>query len=147
MVRGSDMDMVVIVNDLIPKRSMERLDDTIFQEKYRLLTTPHIREEIDYVVKDLNRVREQVRFDTFKHMVACKLLREGTLLYGSAHIFHAVKTMLREYGAVQKLSAMEKTAADFRRMAERHLLLKESSEIMDGSPYLFYPTEESEEFE
>jgi hypothetical protein len=43
---------------------------------------PHVREEIDYVVKDLDRVREQMRFDTFKRMVACKILQEGIFLYG-----------------------------------------------------------------
>ena len=147
LVKGSDMDLVVIVSDLFPKRLMERLDEAIYQEKYRLLTTPHLREEIDYVVKDLDRVREQIRFDNFRHMVACKILHEGTLLYGSEKIFHRVKILLKEHGVVQKLNALEKMAQDFRKEAEEYLLQEDPKKIKDESLYLFYPTEESEEFE
>jgi hypothetical protein len=146
-VQGSDMDMVVIVDESFPKRSMERLDEIIYQEKYRLLTTPHIREEIDYVVKDLDRVRQQVMFDTFRHMVACKILREGTLLYGSEALFHRVKTLLKEHGVIRKLDDMEKKALLFRKEAEAYLLQEDPETIRKDSLDLFYPTEESEEFE
>ena len=94
LVRGSDIDLVVLVNDLIPKRLIERLDEGIYEEKFRLLTTPHLKEEIDYVVKDINRVREQVKFDTFRHMLACKILHEGALLFGHEEIFNSVKALL-----------------------------------------------------
>jgi hypothetical protein len=147
LVKGSDMDLVFIVNDHFPKNLMARLDEAIYQEKYRLLTTPHIREEIDYVVKNLDRVREQVRFDTFKHKVACKILQEGTLLYGSEDLFHTVKTMLREHGVIRKLSAMERVAKEFRKEAEEYLLLEEPHTTKEDRLYLFYPTEEAEEFE
>ena len=147
LVKGSDMDMVVIVEDQFPRELTMKLDDAIYREKYRLLTTPHLREEIDYIVKDLKRVREQVRFDTFKHMVACKILYEGTLLHGSEHLFHQVKTLLRQRGVVQKIQAMEEKAKAFRREAVHYLLSKNPDHIKEESLYLFYPTEESEEFE
>ena len=147
LVQGSDMDMVVIVDDRFPGELTERLDDAIFKEKYRLLTTPHIREEIDYVVKDLNRVREQARFDTFRHMVACKILWEGALLHGSERLFQQVKTMLRDFGVVRKIQAMEQKAAAFRQEAAEYLLSMDPKKIREKSLYLFYPTEESEEFE
>ena len=83
LVRGSDMDLVVIVKQDFSENMMKRLDDMIFQEKYRLLSTPHIREEIDYIVKKPDRVKEQMRFDTFKHMLACKILREGNMFTGT----------------------------------------------------------------
>jgi len=76
LVKGSDMDIVVVVDDLFPERLAERLDEIIYQEKQNILITPHLREEIDYIVKDMNRVREQMKFETFKHMVACKILHE-----------------------------------------------------------------------
>lgn len=147
LVNGSDMDLVVIVDDPFPKALKERLDEAIYREKYRLLIAPHVREEIDYIVKDLSRVREQVRFDTFKHMVACKLLQEGTLLYGSEKVFRAVKDMLREQGVLKKLDALEKRARSFRKEAEDYLLNEDPARIRDESLYLFYPSEESEEFE
>ena len=147
LVKGSDMDLVVVVDDQFPKASMERMDEAIYKEKYRLLITPHLREEIDYIVKNLERVREQVRFDTFKHMVACKLLQEGTLLYGSEEVFHTLKTMLRDHGVTQKLKELESKARIFRKEAEEYLLTEDLRKIREESLNLFYPTEESEEFE
>jgi len=147
LVKGSDLDLVVIVDDLFRKKSIERLDEAIYREKYRLLITPHMREEIDYVVKDLDRVRQQVRFDTYRHMVACKILREGTLLYGSEKIFHQVKSMLKAHGIIEKLNALETWAKTYRKTAEEVLLHEDPDEMREGNLNLFYPSEESEEFE
>lgn len=147
LVKGSDMDLVVVVDDQFPKASMDRLDEAIYQEKYRLLITPHLREEIDYIVKNLDRVREQLRFDTFKHMVACKLLQEGTLLFGSEEVFHSLKSMLRDYAVIQKLEKLEKKARVFRKEAEDYLLREDPRKIREESLNLFYPSDESEEFE
>jgi hypothetical protein len=147
LVKGSDIDLVVITDDLTPDDLIQRLDDAIYQEKYRLLITPHVKEELDYIVKKLERVREQVRFDTFKHMVACKILHEGTLLYGSADLFSDVKAMLYQTGVADKLNDLEKRAMVFRKETEEHLFSKTPEKIRDEALNLFYPTEESEEFE
>ena len=147
LVNGSDMDLIVVVGDDFPKELVERIDEAIYKEKHRLLITPHLREEIDYIVKNLDRIREQIKFDNFKHMVACKLLHEGAFLYGSGQIFHAIRVMLKEHGVIQKLNALEEKARDFRRQAESFLLHGTGQKIHGERQYLFYPTEESEEFE
>ncbi len=147
MVTGSDMDLVIILDDAFSDDLMKKLDDSIYTEKYRLLMAPHLKEEIDYIVKKLARVREQVRFDTFKHMVACKILQEGAMLYGSESLFTTVKTMLREHGITSKINDLEKQARVFRRDAEQYLLYEDRENIKKESSCLFYPTEESEEFE
>ncbi len=147
MVKGSDMDLVVIVDDHLPAAQVKRLDNAIYEEKYRLLITPHVREEIDYVIKNLERVREQIRFDTFKHMVACKILREGTCLYGNSDVFHRVKNMLKENGIDRKIQTMEARSLLFRKQAEECLLHEGPERIKSEFRDLFYPVEESEEFE
>ena len=147
LVNGSDMDLIVVVGDDFPKELVERIDEAIYKEKHRLLIAPHLREEIDYVVKDLDLIREQIKFDTFKHMVACKLLHEGAFLYGSGQVFHTIRVMLKEHGVIQKLNALEEKAREFRRYSESFLLQGTGSKIQGESQYLFYPTEESEEFE
>ena len=147
LVRGSDMDLVVIVADGFPEEQKKRLDERIYREKYNLLVTPHLREEIDYVVKDLDRVREQLRFDTFRRMVACKIMQEGTLLYGSEALFTRIKAMLHESGVSPRLQEMERRARVFRRKAETILLTEDVDTILRNHLDLFYPTEESEEFE
>jgi hypothetical protein len=147
LVKGSDMDLVVIVEDLFPDVLKNRLDEAIYQEKYRILVTPHIREEIDYVVKYMDKVRTQMQCETFNHLVACKILQEGTLLYGSEQIFHEVKVLLRERGITRRLAEMEAEAGRFRDDAERRLLEGDPQKIRESESYLFYPVEESEEFE
>ena len=147
LVKGSDMDLVVVVDDLFPKELMERMDEMIYREKQNVLMTPHLREEMDYVVKDLARVREQMGFDTFKRMVACKILQESTLLFGNQDLFKTIKSMLQEQGIPEKLVRMEDQAAIFRRDAEATLLREDPEKIKNEGLYLFYPTEESEEFE
>jgi len=147
LVKGSDMDLVVVVDDLFPKELMERMDELIYQEKQKVLIAPHLREEIDYVVKNLARVREQMAFDTFKHMVACKILQESKLLCGRQDLFNTVKAMLWEQGITDKLIRMEDRATIFRRDAEEFLLRVAPEKIENEGLYLFYPTEESEEFE
>lgn len=147
LVRGSDVDLVVIVDDAFPQEARKSLDERIFKEKYRLLTTPHLREELDYVVKDLTRVREQLLFDSFRKMVACKIMQEGTFLYGSEAIFTRIKEMLFESGAARRLKEMEDEAEAFRGKAEQILLSADIAVIRRDHLDLFYPTEESEEFE
>lgn len=147
MVKGSDMDLVVIVDDQCPRGLLQRLDEAIFREKQNVLMSPHLREEIDYVVKDLSRVREQLRFNTFKRMVACKILQEGVFLWGRQDLFEALKTMLEKEGITRKLAKMESQAAMFRQDAEAYLLREDVHKIREEGLHLFYPTEESEEFE
>ena len=147
LVKGSDMDLLVVVDDRFPKALMERMDETIYREKQNVLMAPHLREEIDYVVKDLARVREQMEFDTFKRMVACKILQESAFLWGQRNLFTAIKSMLRNHGITERLRKMEQHAAVFRRNAEATLLREDPERIMHEGLHFFYPTEESEEFE
>jgi hypothetical protein len=147
MVRGSDLDLVVVVDDAAPGTLLSRLDEEIYQQKYRRLINPSAREEIDYIVKPLARLREQAQFDTFKKMVACKILQEGVLIYGSAQLFAAAKALLDEHGVAQKLLDMEAAAAHFRGRAEEHLLNTEGSILGADELHLFFTADESEEFE
>jgi len=108
LVNGSDIDLIVVVDDSLPEDFIKKLDHSIYQEKYRILTTPAFKEEIDYVVKTMGRVREQLCFDTFKHMVACKILEEGMFLCGSEDLFRTIKMLLREYGSLRSLMTFTK---------------------------------------
>lgn len=147
MVRGSDVDLVVIMNDGAPDGLKDRLDDAIYQQKYRYLINPSIREEIDYVIKDLARIGEQAAFDTFNHMVSCKILDEAMLLYGNHELYKAAKSVLEDHGIRQKLAALEAAASHARELAEQHLLNRDATCLDDDELYLFYTSEESEEFE
>jgi hypothetical protein len=147
LVQGSDMDIVVIVMDEYAESIMERLDQEIYKEKYSLLISPYAKEEIDYIVKTESIVKEQLEFDTFKHMVACKILDEGRFLFGNKELFNNIKQMLVEEGISEKIRDMEETALMFRKRAEGRLLGDNPEQALHDDEYLFYPVEESEEFE
>ncbi len=147
LVQGSDIDIVVIVMDEHAEAVMERLDQEIYKEKYSLLISPYAREEIDYIVKTVSTVREQLEFDTFKHMVACKILDEGRYLFGNEELFKRIKQMLVDEGVSQRIKEMEETALVFRNRAEEKLLGDNPEQALHDDEYLFYPVEESEEFE
>ncbi len=148
LVDGSDIDLVVILADDVPDDFVARLDEAIYQDKYMTLVAPSVREEIDYVVKKMARVDEQLRFDTFKRMVACKILHEGMLLHGSPAMFNDIKSRLQAQGIARKLEDLE-AQARVSRQAGREYLLRHclvgtmSSEVRK----LFYSAEEHGEFE
>lgn len=148
MVDGSDIDLVIVLADDVPGDFIRWLDRAIYQSKYMALVSPAVREEFDYVVKKMERVIEQLRFDSFKHMLACKILHEGVLLHGSKAIFADIKSRLREQGIVQKLEDMEKQAHASRKARQEYLLCACPAGAMEeGDKMLFYSAEESEEFE
>lgn len=147
LVKGSDIDLVVVLEDGASEDFINNLDKAIYGEKYRILTSPSFREEIDYVIKKVSKVREQLQFGTFKEMIACKILEEGHLLYGSEDIFNEIKTLLKKHGVTEKLGELEKKAQIFRKNAEEYLLYADPDMAKIESLYLFYPHEESEEFE
>jgi hypothetical protein len=147
MVRGSDIDLVVILSDDVPEDFIRRLDTTIYQEKYKYLKLPTINEEIDYVIKKMERVREQVCFDTFKHMVACKILQEGKLIGGSDRLYQQVIQLLQDNGVLEKLHSLQEAAVAFRKKEEEFLVQNDAKSINREDLYYFYPAEESEEFE
>jgi hypothetical protein len=147
LVRGSDIDLVVILNDDVPDDWIKTLDTALYQEKYRLLKSPSVNEEVDYVVKKMERVREQVRFDTFKHMVACKILQEGKLIGGSDRFYHEVMRLLEDHGVGEKLDRLHEAALVFRKQEEEFLVQGDPKSINRKDLYFFYPAEESEEFE
>ncbi len=147
LVRGSDIDLVIVVEDNVPDAVIAKLDELVYKKKYRMLIDPNVNEEVDYKIKKLELVREQARFDNFKRMVASKILQEGLLLHGSEPLFQSVKTILKESGVMKKLDEFDNRAMEFRQKAEKSILLKDLDKSTVEGMHLFYSAEEFEEFE
>jgi hypothetical protein len=144
-VRGSDLDIIVITEDDLPAESARLLDEAIYRKKYFLLVHPDYREEIDYLIKDVSRVQEQLRFDTFESMVACKILDEGMFLYGSRALFQRIKELVAQHGIPQRLGEMQAHAVANRELAVARLLELEGQLTESEAYHLFYTREEGEE--
>ena len=143
MVRGSDLDVIVVVADDLSEAACRSLDDAIYRQKHYLLTHPDHREEIDYVLKPLEKVRLQLACDRFDHMVACKILCECRLLYGSPFLYDEILKLVDASGARAKLAALQAAAEAERAEAERILL--DPAACAKNHLHLFYTREESEE--
>ena len=143
MVRGSDLDVIVVVADDLPEAERRTLDEAIYRQKHYLLTHPDIQEEIDYVLKPLEKVRQQLACDRFEHMVACKILCECRLLYGSPFLYDEILKLVDASGARAKLAALQTAAETERAEAERILL--DPAACAKNHLHLFYTREESEE--
>lgn len=147
LVKGSDIDLIVVVGDAFPDSSIERLDRIIYGKKYRMLIDPAVNEEVDYIIKRLSTIGKQALFDDFRRKVAIKILREGVLLHGSEELFDTVKTILRDRGLVEKLDELELQAKGHREDAEAAILGGGLDEETIRKTHLFYSADEFEEFE
>ncbi len=143
MVRGSDLDIIVVTEDDLDPVLSKSLDDYMHKRKHLLLVNE--REEIDYLIKTVSRVREQLKFDIFSSMVASKILYEGEFLYANRALYGKVKELIAENRIAEKLAVMEQEAIRNRELAEAQLLgidpEKDSSEYMN----LFFTQAEEDE--
>ncbi len=144
LVRGSDLDIIVISNGL-SEDLIQHIDLLIYKEKCFLLKNPVYMEEIDYVIKDISKAYKQMDFNDFKSMVASKILYEGAFLYGNHEIFDTVKNMLMEKRIPEKLSNLENQAITNSKSAFKYLLENESGLFKEEFSKYFYTKEESEE--
>ena len=145
LVQGSDLDVIVVAGDDFPEEALREIDEAVYRRKHYLLVHPGHREEIDYVIKRLATVREQLRFDTFEHRVASKILHEGRLLCGSGELFDVIKGLVEAHGIPGKLAALEARAASQRRAAEARLLEASADTPPGEFLNLFYTREEGDE--
>ncbi len=141
MVSGSDLDIVVILDDAFPAELEKALDDATYDVKHYLLTRPTRGEELDYIIKRRSTVVEQAAFDTFEHMVACKIIDEGRFLWGSEELYDQVIAILEKSAIPQRLKKLKSRALEYREKAIEALLqMEELSE--DAYTRLFTTTEE-----
>jgi hypothetical protein len=143
MVQGSDLDIVVVVEDSLNSDIISSLDNAIHKRKHLLLVND--REEIDYLIKSMSRVREQLKFDIFSSMVACKILDEGQFLYGNLAVFHTVKNLIAEHKIPERLKVLEDQAVANRRSAEVQLQDGCAEENRSECYNLFYTHAEEDE--
>jgi hypothetical protein len=144
-VRGSDLDLVMVSDGQLTPEVCDSLDQTLYREKWAILVLPHLREELDYIIKDMAKVEAQLQFDSFRHMVACKILHEGELLYGNAELFARIKRRVDAFDIPEKLAHMEDRAVREREIAERRLADPSATEHAQAWQHLFFTSEEREE--
>ena len=145
IVNGSDLDILVIYNDLA-EEIIESLDSAIYRKKFYLLNNPSYKEEIDYVIKDLPKVDRQLEFEGFESMVASKNLEESKFLCGNHALFLDIKKMVSKRGIPDRITVLKERAYRERENARRQLLTSEDAVNDKQMRQLLFTTDEREEF-
>lgn len=114
MVSGSDLDVVVVTENGVEEERLGALDSALMEVKYSLLNRPVRKEELDYIVKSLATVEEQMKFESFEDRVACKILQESEYLAGNREMALRIKEMLVERGVEEELEKLEEKGRDYR---------------------------------
>ena len=144
LVKGSDLDIIAVTSGL-SDNNIKELDDSMYALKYKWLMNPAGREELDYIVKDIVKVEKQLNFDSFRNMIASKILEESQFLYGSKKIFGRIREMLAEKEILQKINFLREKAIREREEAEKYLLSNVDSVTREEWMKLFYTKDEKEE--
>ncbi|MBN1812393.1 MAG: hypothetical protein JXA14_11190 [Anaerolineae bacterium] len=144
-VRGSDLDVVIVADEEVTPEECAALDAALYREKWNMLVLPELREELDYIVKDVAKVLAQLQFDDFRHKIACKILHEGEFLYGSTGLFVRLKRLVGEFGIPQQLARLEERAVQQREIAEAQLADRPEMEHDPTWRHLFFTSAEREE--
>ena len=119
-VKGSDLDIVIVHSDAVPTAMIKALDGAVYYSKW--ITLKQNREEVDYIIKSVGRVREQTAMSTPRSIVASKIILESVLIYGSQSLYEMAKGIVISSGAAEKLRAMALQAAQLRAAKEKQLL-------------------------
>lgn len=145
LVRGSDLDVVIVSDEHLTPTEHQLLDEALYREKWNMLVLPQIREEIDYIIKDIAKVMAQLQFDSFRHMVACKILHESEFLYGNGELFDRIKHLVDGSGVPEQLARMKEKALQDRETTEEQLAIHPVEEQTEMWQHLFFTSEEREE--
>ena len=147
VVAGSDLDIVILTSDDAPTGLTEALDSAMLKRKWLYLKNPVFQEEVDYVIKPFAKLAEQASFETFPHMVACKVFDEAELLVGSSALHQRGLSLLTERGVIDCLRAAERAAIAARASREEYLLHVPGDVLPPLDSTKFYTDDEAAEFE
>lgn len=147
VVAGSDLDVIVLLDDAAPPALAGLLDEALYARKWLYLRNPAFREEVDYIIKPIARLVEQSAFDTFPHQVACKVFEEARLIYGNAELHERGRSVLADAGVLDRLRELETMATEYRERRRAFLLGLPEGELPPGYEVAFYSPDERAEFE
>jgi hypothetical protein len=132
MIKGSDIDIIVIYQDLAPD-IVAGIENDITELKNFYLRHPNHRHEIDFIVKSRDKI-------------ASKIAYESMFLGGSLPLYMAVRDAMKRTGVDELIEMDFAHALQDRKNAMRTLLEWQSGELDDETRSLFYFSQERVEF-
>ena len=147
-LKGSDIDIVIVTNAEADPASIARIESELLTVKKLYLLTPSIREEIDFIVKPIERMLEQLAYRDIHEKIASKILYESYFLMGRTDIYESLIQNMQLRGTRARIDADFETALGERKQTVRKILeLPPEASVEDPEvASLFFASQERLEF-
>jgi hypothetical protein len=146
MVRGSDVDIVIILEDTLPPELMETINGEMKTLKSYYLRHPDHRHEIDFICKTKTRMVQQFGYQDIHDKIASKIAYESMFLGGSLTLYMDVREAMTKTGVDRLIERDFDHALRDRKNAMRLLLRADPDNLDDDTRSLFYFSQERVEF-
>jgi len=149
-INGSDIDIIIVYNTEADMALMKSAEEQMLEYKYKILKSPAIREEIDFIFKPVSKLISQLQYRDIHEMIASKILYESFYLYGRLDIYEHLLYQMDILGTKKKIEDHFDTALHERKETigrilnlEKPLSTIEDKEILS----LFFFSQERLEFQ
>ena len=146
MVKGSDIDIVIILSESLPDEIKTRIDAEMTALKSLYLRHPQYRHEIDFICKRKSVMERQFQYTDIHDKIASKIAYESMFLGGSLTLYMEVRDAMSRTGVDRLIEQDFEHALKDRKHAMRTLLNVPGDTIDDETRSLFYFSQERVEF-
>lgn len=143
---GSDIDIIVVYGPGAEAQDLAILDKHLTEKKILLMKDPAFRQELDFIVKPVDKVFLQAVYKTISDKIACKIIFESLFIWGSTELYMRLRHILEHNGVVAKIESDFREAINERADAVDDLLNKSEAELTSDVTSLFYFSQERVEF-
>ena len=147
-LNGSDIDIVIVTNRGAPPEAIKRIESQLLTTKKVYLMTPHIREELDFIVKPIETMIGQLVYGDIHQKIASKILYESYFLMGRVDIYQTLMRHLEMSGTWDRIEQDFVTALTQRKdtIAKILALAPDASTDDEDVASLFFASKERLEF-
>lgn len=114
-INGSDIDIVIVTNRGAPKDKIAQIESQLLTTKKAYLITPNIQEELDFIVKPIETMLEQLAYGDIHQKIASKILYESYFLMGRVDIYQTLMQHLKLRGTWDAIERDFETALSQRK--------------------------------
>ena len=146
MVKGSDIDIVIILSESLPDEVKTRIDNEMMALKSMYLRHPQYRHEIDFICKRKSTMEKQFQYTDIHDKIASKIAYESMFLGGSLTLYMEVRAAMVRTGVDRLIEQDFEHALKDRKNAMRRLLGAPGDALDEETRSLFYFSQERVEF-
>ena len=146
MLKGSDIDIVIILQDSLPDEVKVQMEAEMTALKSYYMRHPDYRHEIDFICKRQSVMERQFGYGDIHDRIASKIAWESMFLGGSLTLYMEIREAMGRTGVDRLIEADFDHALRDRKHAMRTLLNVAGDTLDEETRSLFYFSQERVEF-